>query len=242
MKFEKIVGFGDSWMWGDELLDPALVDHEHAHPVLIENTPYRERQCFLGQLGAHYGVPTENFGIAGGSLQSTIWTYLWWLENESLPLDRCMILVALTDADRHTFYNPNHVSYANDPPWNRFVHSAWVHSGNSSIETDWQDMVRRHMVLTSCDAYFQLNYQQAVMFFQGQQSQVYQLLQFNTIYPAKRMEQPSLIWPDLSLSIMFSKLPHRKHLLAPMGHPNVSGHEWIAQQLITEIDRVTMSR
>jgi len=25
MKYKKIVGFGDSWMYGDELLDPELI-------------------------------------------------------------------------------------------------------------------------------------------------------------------------------------------------------------------------
>ena len=34
MKFKKIVGFGDSWIWGDELMDPALINHPQAHPVI----------------------------------------------------------------------------------------------------------------------------------------------------------------------------------------------------------------
>ena len=29
MKFKKIVGFGDSWMWGDELFDPNLTEWEN---------------------------------------------------------------------------------------------------------------------------------------------------------------------------------------------------------------------
>ena len=53
-------------MWGDELFDPNLKDIENPHPVMMENTPYRESNCFLGLLGKHYGVPTENFGIPGG--------------------------------------------------------------------------------------------------------------------------------------------------------------------------------
>jgi hypothetical protein len=149
MKPEKIVAFGDSFVWGDELLDPDLKDHPQAHPVLMENTVYRESRAFLGQLGQHYGVPTENFGWPGGSLQSTIWTYLWWIEHEPLPLDRVFVLIGLTDGNRTSFYNPRHVSYANDPPWNRFMHSSWIHSGASTVGADWADMGKRYMMLTN---------------------------------------------------------------------------------------------
>jgi hypothetical protein len=240
MKFKKIVGFGDSWMWGDELLDPALIDHPHAHPVLMENTRYRESHCFLGLLGQHYGVPTENFGIAGGSLQSTVWNYLWWLEQEPYPQD-CLVLVALTTANRHSFYNPGHTSYANDPPWNKYVHSAWVHWGASSVSEDWVDMVKKHMVLTDCEKLFDLNYDQAVLFFDGQIQDTAGVLQFNSISPQKCLHRSSLLWPDLGLQTMFSKLPHRQHVLAPGGHPNVAGHDWIAELLIPEIDRAILA-
>jgi hypothetical protein len=240
MKFAKIVGFGDSWMWGDELLDPALVNHPNAHPVLMENTEYRESHCFLGLLGQHYGVPTENFGIAGGSLQSTIWNYLWWLQHEPNPKD-CLVLIALTTANRHSFYNPGHHIYANDPPWHRYVHSAWVNSGAGNIKSEWVDMVKKHMVLTDCEKLFNLNYEQTVLFFDGQIQDTAGVLQFNSMMPQKRMQRSSLLWPDLGLQVMFSKLPHRRHLLAPGGHPNVAGHDWIAELLIPEIDRAILA-
>jgi hypothetical protein len=77
MKIRKIVGFGDSWMFGDELLDPKLAAQDpDAHCCWVQNTHYRESHCFLGLLGQHYDWPTENFGIPGGSLDSTQWTYL----------------------------------------------------------------------------------------------------------------------------------------------------------------------
>jgi len=240
MKFKKIVGFGDSWMWGDELLDPALVNHPNAHPVMVENTKYRESYCFLGLLGQHYGVPTENFGINGGSLQSTVWNYLWWLEHESVPQDS-LVLVALTSAARHSFYNPNHKHHENNPLWNTYVHSAWVHSGASNIKQEWIDLVKKHTTLTDCKNLFDLNYAQTVLFFDGRTRDTAGVLQFNSISPQKCMDRPSLLWPDLGLQIILSKLPHRQHLLAPGGHPNVAGHDWIAELLIPEIDRAILA-
>ena len=240
MKFQKIVGFGDSWMWGDEILDPALVDHCHAHPVMIENNAYRESHCFLGLLGQHYGVPTENFGINGGSLQSTIWNYLWWLEHESQPQD-CLILISLPLANRQTFYNPNHHGNDNDPPWNRYVHSSWVHSNAGNIKSEWVDLVKIHTTLTDSKQLSDLNYAQTVLFFDGQTRDTAGVFQFNSMSPQKRMYRPSLLWSDLGLQIILSKLPHRQHLLAPGGHPNVAGHDWIAELLIPEIDRAILA-
>ena len=240
MKYAKVVGFGDSWVWGDELLDPELVNHPHAHPVLVENTAYREQHCFVGRVAQHYGVPCENFGIPGGSLQSTIWNYLWWIEHETVPLDQCLVLVGLTDGGRTSFYNPNHVSYSNDPPWNRYVHSAWIHSG-SCYSQEWQTMAKQHVVLTDCRALAQLNYQQAVLFFHGQScSLTPNLFQFCTIDAPMVLNHSSLLWPNQTLSSLLSQQPDPKSLLAPQRHPNENGHSLIAQHLISAIDSCTM--
>lgn len=237
MKFKKIVGFGDSWVWGDELLDPALTDHPQAHPVLHLNTPYRESNCFLGLIGQHYGLPTENFGIAGGSLQSTIWTYLWWLKHETIPIDECIILIGLTGGDRITFYDPNHVSYANDPPWNKFVHSAWVNSDATCYSNQWTSTVKNLFVLSDCKELRQLYYEQALYFFEGQASiHNNNLLQFNTIWGREKNFSKTLIWPNQCLHNILAKQPNRKDLLAPNWHPNEKGHRVLADQLILEID------
>lgn len=242
MTFKKIVGFGDSWMWGDELIDPALDNHPNRHPILIENTEYREHNCFLGQLGQHYDVPTENFGWPGGSLQSTIWCYLWWLENTNIPPSDCLVLVALTDANRQSFYNPRHTSYANDPPWNRFVHSAWIHSGNNSNGGDWVKMVQQHMVLTDCPEVHRLNWQQTVLFFQGQQ-----LMNQNTVLQFATRDIPmtmttadTLLWPDSSLHYLLEK-EHNQEMFCEHGHPSRFGHERITKHLITHIDSATIA-
>lgn len=233
MKFKKIVGFGDSWVWGDELLDPALVDHPHAHPILIENVPYREKNCFLGQIGAHYSVPVENFGWPGGSDQSALWCYLWWLEHEPNP-NECLVLIGHTDANRTSFYNPNHVSYANDPPWNRFVHSAWIHSDNGANSGEWKDMVKKYTVLSDCPQLHRLNYQQSVLFFQGQAAmRGGNLFQFCTIPPCMTMDVATLLWPDRSLGWLLNGNPE---FFAPQGHPNELGHKIISEHLITQMD------
>jgi hypothetical protein len=245
MKIQKIVGFGDSWMYGDELLDPELQrKHSDAHTCWVENVDYRESHCFLGLLGQHYGLPTQNFGIPGGSLDSTQWTYLWWLDHEPDP-QSCLALIFLTESNRASFYNPNHVHYSNDPPWNKFVHSTWVHFGSSVIGPEFTDMIKRYLVLTECADLWDLRYKQAVMFFDGQRvrCQIPTLL-FNTLPPVRSISDvDSLVWPEFSWTHFFRDHPDNRDrgLIMPGGHPNEQGHEIIRDMLIPELDRVILN-
>jgi hypothetical protein len=231
MQFKKIVGFGDSWVWGDELFDPALLEaYPLADPFLIHNTKYRESNCFLGRLGKHYSVPVENFGIAGGSLQSTIWTFLWWLNHEPDP-SSCLILIGLTNSYRFSYYNPKHVVYDNDPPWNRFVHSAWPR------ESKFQELIKQQTVLTDCKELHQLNFQQAVLTFDGIAArQILNLIQFK-IFPEPRLPYyipPTLIDSEDDLKTWLDG--QGQQYLKPRRHPNENGHDLISQRLISRID------
>lgn len=241
MQFKKIVGFGDSWMYGDELIDPDYLSHNPTgHYSDEQNFPYRLKNCFLGQLGNHYGVPIENFGIPGGSLGSTMWTFQWWLDNETLPLDECLVLVALTNADRITHYNPNHVHYSDDPPWNKFVHSTWVNFGSSVVPDPYAQMIKSQIVLTDCRELSQLNYQQAVLFFDGVAARNnLNMIQFN-IMPAERLipNTPTLPEPGFCWTLWFRDHPgnQQRELICKDGHPNEIGHSLIRDRLISHIE------
>lgn len=245
MKIRKIVGFGDSWMYGDELLDPELeLSDPEAHCCWHQNTAYRESRCFLGQLGQHFGLPTENFGIPGGSLESTEWTYLWWLDHEPAP-EQCLVLVFLTESNRASFFNPNHVHYSNDPPWNKFVHSTWVHFGSSVIGPDWTDMIKRYLVLTECPQLWDLRYRRTVMLLDAHaRLNSIPILMFNTLPPQRSTPGlQSLVWPDFAWTLYFRDHPDNRDrsLIKPGGHPNERGHQIIRDMLIPEIDRVILT-
>ena len=243
MKFKKIVGFGDSWMFGDELLDPELQRrHSDAHTCWHQNDTYRNNHNFLGLLGKHYNVPIENFGIAGGSMQSSMWTFLWWLDHEPSP-DQCLILIGHTDSDRLSFYNPNHVSYANDPPWNKFIHSTWVEYGSSVIPQEFRTMVKQQLVLTNCSELARLNYQQTLLSFDGIAARRnLQMMQFQIMPADIKLDLPTQIWPGFSTSMWFRDHPgnQKRELILPGGHPNEIGHKMITDKLISTIDDVTM--
>jgi hypothetical protein len=243
MKFKKIVGFGDSWMYGDELLDPVLIQQRSdAHSCWHQNDSYRTSHNFLGLLGNHYGVPVENFGIPGGSMQSSIWTFQWWLDHEPDP-DSCLVLVGHTDSDRMSFYNPNHKHYANDPPWNKFIHSTWVQYGSSVVPEDFRSMVKQQLVLTNCSELARLNHMQTVLCFDGIASRKHiPIMQFHIMPADNRLDLPTEIWPGFSTTMWFRDHPgnQKRELIMPGGHPNEIGHKMIADKLISTIDSATM--
>ena len=219
--------FGDSWAWGDELVDPELVDGQ---PWQDQNRPYRERHCYAGVLGKRLACAVENLAWPGSSLQSMIWTYLWWLENEILDLDRCLVLVGLTEPSRHSWYNPRHVSYADDPPWNRFMHGLWVRDSGADIDPEWRQLWRLHTAITACDELDRLNYLQALHFFSPDRG--HPRLIFNT-YPARSDAQVPGLVPGNCRDVVTDE----PGLLAPNGHPNAQGHLRIADYLATYLDQ-----
>ena len=243
MTFKKIVGFGDSWMYGDELLDPELIrQHSDAHACWYQNDQYRTYHNFLGLLGRHYDVPVENFGIPGGSMQSSIWTFQWWLDHEPNP-EECLVLVGHTDSDRLSFYDPNHVSYTNNPPWNKFVHSSWVEYGSSMVPEEFRTMIKQQLVLTNCPELAQLNYQQTVQFFDGVAARKnLPVIQFHVMPPDVELDLPTVIWPGFSTTVWFRDHPgnQKRELVMPGGHPNEIGHQMISEKLISTIDSATM--
>jgi hypothetical protein len=244
MKFDKIVGFGDSWMYGDELLDPVLAaQSSDANACWVQNTGYRESRCFLGLLGQHYSVPAENLGIPGGSLQSTIWNYLWWIQRESCP-KKCLVLIFLTEPDRHSFYNPTPHKNDATPDWDHYLHTTWIEYGASTVPEEFRDLGKRFMVLTTCAEQSKLNYLQTALFFDGQAARIgMPLLQFHTTEPRSPMPIDTAPWPDHNWILFFRDHPdnQRRELIHPNGHPNEKGHEIIRDLLIPEIDRVILT-
>jgi len=245
MKFKKILGLGDSWMYGDELLDPDLSKIEpDADSSWVQNRSYREKNCFLGLLGQHYDVPTENLGIPGGSLQSTVWNYLWWLEHQDDP-SSTLIIVFLTEPDRHSFFNPNAKRDSSTPDWDRYCHSTWIEYGSSTVPEPFRDLGKRFMTMTHCRELSKLNYLQTALFFDGQAARLgMPLLQFHTTWPESDYPIATIPWPDFNWILFFRDHPgnQQRELIKTNGHPNELGHGIIQDMLIPEIDRVILTK
>ena len=242
MQFNNIAVFGDSWVYGDELLDPTLLAKDpEAHTCFTQNDDYRLSHCFSGLISQELNLPYENFGHPGASLQSTMWSFLWWLNNRAT--ENTLVLVGLTGTDRQSWYNPDHVSYSNDPDWNKFIHSTWVNFGSSVIPKEWQQFGKQYLTLSHCDELSKLNYQQAVYFFDGMsKTKNIPLVQFNLYNPQTVINNvDTLAWPTSNLREELLRRADSNKIHAPDDHPNENGHKIISKQLLKRINDVILT-
>ena len=233
MNIKQLAVFGDSWVYGDELIDPSLETQECCSHL---NNDYRLSHSFSGLLAKELGVPYENYGHPGGSLQSTIWTFLWFLENRDWTDTVCVI--GLTSPNRQTWYNPEHEHMDDDPKWNKFIHSTWINFGSDSIPKVWQDFGKQYLTLSDDDQLSLYNYQQAVYFFDGiAKTKNIPLVQFNLYDPETVISGcDTLLWPEQNMKDRLLNRPDAKQIHAPGHHPNELGHQIISKELLPKVN------
>lgn len=235
-KFNKIVGFGDSWMFGDELIDPSLNKH-YSNP---DNDAYRQQHNFLGLLGKHYNVPAENLGLSGGSLQSAQWQLLRWLQREPNP-ETCLVLHAITEADRFTHYDPDYNPRLRN---SEMVHSTWVDGGSSEVPGGIRDLIKQQIALTMCEPLRELNYLQALNLFDGIAARHnIPMLQFHIADGPIELKLPTVLPWEYSLMRWFVQelqADYGRIYVHEHGHPNEKGHQLIADMLQKDIDRAIL--
>ena len=238
MNIKRLAVFGDSWVYGDELIDPQHPEWECCDH---HNNDYRLSHSFSGLIAKELGVPYENFGHPGGSLQSAIWTFLWFLENRDWQDTLCVI--GLTAPNRQTWFNPEHVHQGDDPEWNKFIHSTWINFGSDSISPEWQKFGKHYIAYSEDDQLSKYNYQQAVYLFDGiAQNKNIPLVQFNLYDPETEIKGvDTLLWPKHNMQKRLLDRTDAKQIHAPGHHPNELGHQIISKVLLSKINDVILT-
>ncbi len=239
MNIKKLAVFGDSWVYGDELIDPTLEIQECCSHL---NNDYRLSHSFSGLLAKELGVPYENYGHPGGSLQSAIWTFLWFLDNTDWSDTACVI--GLTGPDRQSWFNPEHEHMGgDDPEWNKLIHSTWVNFGSDVVPKVWQDFGKQYLTLSHDSQLSLYNYQQAVYFFDGiAKTKNIPLVQFNLYDPGTVISGcDTLLWPDQNMKDKLLNRPDANKIHAPLHHPNELGHQIISKELLPKVNDVILT-
>lgn len=233
----RLIAFGDSWTWGDELRDPAIPDLQWVSED--RNTPYRLANSFPGLVASHYGLSLENHGSNGQSLQSMIWTFSWWLE-QTERTDDCVILIGLTNPDRTSWWWPERQLQSHDPPWYRYLHGLWLESGNGPQYKQLYDMHKIWRSYCTGDEWVQRNYQQAVHFFAGTCARLgIPCVLFNIFAGMPKMKDNPAINSGIGMiQYLNNTYPSGREENGIWGesHPNEQGHRIVADLLISHID------
>ena len=219
---KQLVVFGDSWTFGDELLCPDLNDQ--ASIVNPDNDKYRMSHCWGGIVANQFDLKFYNFGLNGMSLQSTMWTLLWWLKNHNT--DNSLIVIGLTDPSRTSWYLSD--SHLRDPQWNTHIHSAW----DQKKET-WNTIKKIHYTHSYCNELLVHNREQSIIFFDGIQHRYnIPIIQFDCYKDQTKFYSQYHAYPGESAINWIGE--HRTQT----NHPTKSGHIIISNRLISWINSV----
>ena len=238
---KKLVAFGCSWTFGDELNDPELA-HEKDNPRYWDmNTPYRLAHAYPGLIAKHYGLEYENHAFPGASLVSMRDAMTWYIANHDVS--NTFFIIGLTESWRWSWHNANHQPGLNDPEWNRHVNSAWLLHSASTFSESWQQTFRNFLKDQMCPELQLKNLNQTLLFFDGIAARyTVPMIQFSLIesmefYKDKTLVNvPTHVWPTEDIKSWLLNKFNKHEIFAPGKHPNEKGHEIISKRLIDYID------
>lgn len=217
-RYKRIVGFGCSWINGDE------IEHPTALPGTREHRLYREQNCILGSLANKFGLDAENHGISGGSFSTTRWEFEKWLDRND-P-DDAIVLVGLTESHRESWKYRRRQN-----PDSEYVHSIVP-------PREWMEFIKTWQVNCNNDDTQRSRYWEITEFFGnwGIANNVPVIL-FNVFPPP--MYSRFVYRNDSNLRGYMHHCYHEGHdCLAPDKHPNELGAELSAEWLAPAIEKV----
>jgi len=242
MAIKRIIAFGDSWTYGDELVDPQFRNIDiHAKEFADHydsNKPYRLANGYAGLVASHYGLELENLAFPGSSLESMRWTLQWLVNTYKHTLDDTLWLVGLTDSDRQSWFNPLHRTSMTDPPWNRHIHGTWLQQPNPDIDDNWFKLQKLWLGMSYHKDWSAFNFRQTIDAFEyAQHTTGATVLQFSVLDNSFSYSTPSLLYPGMNWrDILRGKIKDHGNVFAKGGHPNEKGHEIISKHLIEHIN------
>jgi len=125
----KIVAFGDSWVWGDELSDD-----------LIE----RQKINITGKIRNHYKIETLNYSVNGASLDEILFQLMIYINSENYDKND-IVLIGLTSPSRWFHYNNIIKDTFRSPFWDYESFKNWGPKKLTSLdeyETWWKSHVK----------------------------------------------------------------------------------------------------
>jgi len=210
---KRVVGFGDSWIHGDGLVE--VQDYSK------ESFWYREQNCLIGQLAEFLQIPydsdaVKNFGTSGGSLQSTQWDFTQWAKQET-DFSNLLVVVGLTESSRQSWWQSGDVNY---------IHNHNVFPGHS-----WDEFVKHYQTHSNDESLWQMNYWIATEFFYNWAVTNNVKLAMFDIFPAP-IESPHVIQSNWNMRGELARLEHTVGgVTAPCKHPNKKGYHLLANHL-----------
>ena len=223
----KLVAFGDSWTYGDELFSKESL----ASGLSIDdakNNSYRLGHAFGGIVAKNYGLEFDNRAHNAASLQSMIWKFENWLTTDP-NVNQSIVLFGLTSPGRVSWWKNSHT----------YIHSIHLEN-NSKLSNEFYDLNKYYRVCCSDRELVRMNYFTAVHLFSGM---CYKLkipcVLFNIFHcNFSNVPYADVLNPQKGLAEILTEMNRDQNLcIWAVDHPNETGHKLIAEYLIQHIDQ-----
>ena len=218
----KLIGFGCSFTYGSELIDPNIDEWDRHH----SNTAYRERHCWLGELADRLDIDYTNLaepGASNYSIQEKFASYIHSCDNNII------ICVGWTSHLRNSWWSDRE---------QRWVHDGFIRNENETLFgasfKEWLIHSHKRCEQVTLNAKLFVN---SVC-----KSKDIKILQFDALANVNSPRYPNYHMQGRSMQdvLMAEGKMLGREFLASGGHPNEAGHrhyldlmmEWIKAKKI----------
>jgi hypothetical protein len=210
----KLVGFGCSFTYGSELVDPGIgTEFHHA------NTRYRESNVWLGQLAKLLDATFDNRSEPGNSNYAIQYQFADWFNNNRNPDEHTVVCVAWTGLPRFSWLS------------DKWYHNNFI--SNSHLDNNIWKYSNREWTINKVDHNY---WTDAARLFVNSVCKLHNIpiLQFNALGDHKSTKYPNYFLDGSTMTSMLKNAQQnddRLDLFASGGHPNELGHEYFTIRL-----------
>jgi len=206
----KLVGFGCSFTYGSELVDPKVgTEFHHA------TTRYRESNVWLGRLANKLDATFDNRAEPANSNYAIQYQFADWFNNNRDPSESVAVCVGWSEPQRFSWLDETWTHNGTVRDDQKFLHSRkdWI---VSNVDHDYWTDAAKLFVNSVC----KLNN--------------IPILQFNALGNHKSTSYDNYFLDGLTMESVLKDAQQsdsRLDLFASGGHPNEAGHEYFTIRL-----------
>ena len=206
----KLVGFGCSFTYGTELINPDIDPADH-----WANIRYRESNVWLGQLAKILGSTWDNRAEPANSNYAIQYQFADWFNNNRDPNESVAVCVAWTALPRFSWLDDTWTHNGTVRDDQKFLHSRkdWI---TSDVDHNYWTDAAKLFVNSVCKLHD------------------IPILQFNALGAHKSTSYDNYFLDGLTMESILKDAQRgdsRLDLFASGGHPNELGHEYFTIRL-----------
>ena len=209
----KLVGFGCSFTFGSELLDPSLKDSQDFYYL---NKKYRENKVWLGQLAKYFDAEMDNLSQPANSNYAIAQQIAEYVRKNNDSLHDVVICVAYTEKTRMSWYGKE-----------------WVHNGVAGEQKGFFRSAKEWVSTCTHDSHNLFTENTKLIVNSICKVKNIPLIQFNALgsHPPTDYENYFIDGASMDSFLKQEREKLDKNFFAKGGHPNEEGHEFFTKRL-----------